>query len=81
MTIKVQIIYSKQAVKAIDRINNPLKKHLKEAIEKLPLGDVKKLKGYSNSYRLRVGDYRILYDLTERIEITDILPRGSAYKN
>ena len=76
----MEIIYSKQAAKAISKISNPFKKNIKEAIEKLPAGDVKKLKGYTNAYRLRVGDYRILYDLSDNIEITDVLPRGSAYK-
>jgi len=76
----MQIEYSKQSVKAISKINNPFKKNIKEAIEKLPAGDVKKLKGYSNAYRLRVGDYRILFDMNGKIEITNILPRGEAYK-
>lgn len=26
-------------------------------------GDVKKLKGFRNKYRLRVGDYRVLFEL------------------
>ena len=76
----MQIEYSKQAAKAISKINNPFKKSIKEAIEKLPSGDVKKLKGYTNAFRLRIGGYRILYDVNDKIEITDILPRGSAYK-
>ena len=74
------IEYSKQAAKSISKINNPFKKNIKEAIEKLPDGDVKKLKGYSNAYRLRVGEYRILFDMNGKIEITNILPRGKAYK-
>jgi len=76
----MEIIYSKQAAKVINKLNNPFKKNIREAIEKLPAGDVKKLKSYTNAYRLRVGDYRILYDVNGNIEITDILPRGSAYK-
>ena len=76
----MQIEYSKRAVKAISKINNPFKKNIKEAIEKLPSGDVRKLKGYSNAYRLRVGRYRILFDMNGKIEITDILPRGEACK-
>ena len=77
---KLQIQYSKQAVKAISKINNPTKQRIKTAIEKLPAGDIKKLQGYSNAYRVRVGDYRILFDINENIEITNILPRGEAYK-
>ena len=74
-------IYSKRAAKAIGRINQPFKQKIKEAIEKLPTGDVKKLQGYKNAYRLRVGDYRILFDMDGEIEITDVLLRGAAYKN
>jgi len=74
-------VYSKRAVKAIGKISNPFKQTIKEAIEKLPAGDVKRLRGYKNAYRLRVGDYRILFDVNGQIEIADILPRGSAYKN
>jgi len=73
--------YSKRAAKAINKISNPFKQNIKEAIERLPSGDVKKLQGCKNAYRLRVGDYRILFDMDGRIEITDVLPRGAAYKN
>lgn len=76
----MQIEYSRQAAKAISRINNPLKQRIRIAIENLPSGDVKKLQGYTNAYRLRVGDYRILFDMTDKIEVTNILPRGEAYK-
>ena len=74
-------IYSKRAAKAISKISSPFKQNIKEAIEKLPVGDVKKLQGHKNAYRLRVGDFRILFDMDEKIEITDVLPRGDAYKN
>lgn len=29
-------------------------------------GDVKKLKGFPNEYRLRVGDYRVIFELEGR---------------
>ena len=71
--------YSKPAVKAISRMDAHTKQRIKAAIEKLPVGDVKKLTGYSHAYRLRVGDWRILFNMRESITITNILPRGSAY--
>ena len=74
-------IYSKRAAKAISKISNPFKQNIREAIEKLPTGDVKKLQGQKNAYRLRIGDYRILFDMNGEIEITNVLPRGDAYKN
>lgn len=78
----MEIEYSKSAMKHIKEINNPFKNKIKASIEKLPQGDIKKLQGYNNMYRLRVGDYRIIYKTTTNgIYIADILPRGGAYKN
>ena len=44
--------------------------------------DIKKLKGFKNHYRLRVGKYRILFELEkpDKIIIYAILPRKKAYK-
>ena len=73
--------YGKIAVKHILPLDKSTKKRLKDAIEKLPFGDVKKLKGYKNDYRLRVGNYRVLFSLEDDIiTIKDVLPRGQAYK-
>jgi mRNA-degrading endonuclease RelE of RelBE toxin-antitoxin system len=44
--------------------------------------NVKKLKGYENTYRIRVGSWRIIYKVIKNeksIVIYDILPRKSAY--
>lgn len=77
----MEIIYSKSAVKAINSMDKPTKQRIRAGIEKLPFGDVKKLQRKVNDYRLRIGDYRIIYTMAEsRIEISDILPRGQAYK-
>lgn len=77
----MKIEYSKSAVKYINISDKPTKKRLKEAIEKIPLGDIKKLKGVEDGYRLRVGDLRVLFTITnDTIYIENILPRGQAYK-
>ncbi len=77
----MEIQYSKSAMKSIKEINNPYKSRIKTAIEKIPQGDIKKLQGYNNMYRLRIGDYRIIYKTMESsIYIEDVLPRGDAYK-
>ena len=39
------------------------KQRLKIAIEKLPAGDVKKLQGIKDDYRLRVGDLRVIFSV------------------
>ena len=44
-------------------------------------GDLKKLKGSKNEYRLRVGTYRILFELEgKRIVVYTIGPRKDIYQ-
>ena len=73
--------YSKNAVKYINSTDKSTKKRLQEAIEKIPFGDIKKLQGVNNGYRLRVGDLRVLFTMEDdKIYIDNIIPRGQAYK-
>lgn len=59
----------------------PMKQRIKKAIEKLPSGDVIKLQGLSEDYRLRVGNLRVLFSVhNETIVVKNVLPRGQAYK-
>ena len=58
----------KQARKYIAKLDKPRQKLIIEGIEGLPLkGDIKPMRGYKNLYRLRVGGYRALYSLSEKI--------------
>ena len=44
-------------------------------------GDVKRLTNFTPEYRLRVGSYRVLFEIEEsRLIIYRILPRGEAYR-
>lgn len=77
----MQIQYKKKAVKYINSCDKTTKQKIKESIEKLPLGDVKKLKGFESEYRLRVGNLRVLFSLeNDIITINDIDSRGQVYK-
>lgn len=77
----MRIEYEKEAAKHIQAQDKPTKQRLKKAIEKLPDGDVKKLQGYKNDYRLRVGNLRVLFSVDgDIITVKDVLPRGQAYK-
>ncbi|OIO38944.1 MAG: hypothetical protein AUJ72_01670 [Candidatus Omnitrophica bacterium CG1_02_46_14] len=45
---------------------------------------IKRLKGYENLYRYRVGDLRVVYEIHEikkEVAVVAILPRGDVYKN
>ncbi|WP_177377697.1 type II toxin-antitoxin system RelE/ParE family toxin [Ruminococcus sp.] len=84
------IKFKKSAIKALDRMDKPTKKRIKESIIGLtlkpPQGDIKVMQGYSDTrFRLRVGQYRIIYkyDTDSSIEILlilDIGVRGDIYK-
>ena len=75
------VIYTKRAMKNIKSLDFRVKDRVKDGIEKIPFGDIKKLQGYSNLYRLRIGDYRVIYEVwDEGIVIDAVLPRGEADK-
>lgn len=74
------INYSKQAIKFLKKQDKPTKQRIVNAINTLPEGDVKRLQGQSG-YRLRVGDFRIIFDRTGNILfIEKIDNRGQVYK-
>ena len=76
-----QIIYSKKAKKFLEKQNRSTQLRILSAIAKLPQdGDIKKLQG-KNGYRLRIGNFRVLFDINGVIiDIIDIGNRGQIYK-
>ena len=76
------IEYSKAAVKAIAAMDRKTKQRIKEAIEGIPQGDIKPLRGSSTLYRLRVGGLRIVFSYPDNntVLIERIAPRGDVYK-
>ena len=79
-----KIIIKKKAKKFIDKLPVNERKRVVRAIEQLPNGeDIKKLKGYNDLLRLRVGEYRIIYTVNNGeliIYIIDAGNRGDIYK-
>lgn len=82
--MKYQILIEKRATKFISKLPQNEKKRVLSAINNLPLGDVKMLKGHPgvNYYRLRVGEYRIIYTINNDeliICVVDAGSRGQVY--
>ena len=73
----------KKAEKFIRKLPKQEQKRILVEINKLPhCGDIKRLQGV-NLYRLRVGDYRIIYDKNDieyKILVVDAGNRGQVYK-
>ena len=78
----MDINFSKQAIKAISRMDNLMKKRIKKSIMLIPEGDIVSLKGSVDSFRLRVGDWRIIFSYPDKnsVFIEKIAPRGKIYK-
>lgn len=78
----MQIKYSKQAYKYLKKLHKPKRDQIITAIEKIPDGDIKKMRGIDNVYRLRVNDYRVLYTPDyDIIAVIKIGSRGDIYGN
>lgn len=65
MTPQYEITYTRDAAKAFRRIHPEMRKRIRDAIEALskeprPSGALQ-LTGGAGEYRIRVGDYRIIY--------------------
>jgi len=81
MTYTVQLL--PDAVKAIEKLSPDVRRRIIGKVERMQenlAGDVKRLTNYSPEYRLRVGDWRVLFEVEETvIVIYDIIHRSKAY--
>lgn len=72
-----------KALKFIEKQDKYQRLRIYKAIYNLPNGDTKKLVGCRNEYRLRIGNYRIIYEQIQNefiILITKAENRGQIYK-
>ena len=72
-----------KALKFIEKQDRFQRIRIYKAIYNLPNGDIKKMAGCKNEYRLRVGNYRIIYEQNQNeftILITKAENRGQIYK-
>jgi len=74
--------YSNQAKKYIGRQDRNTKQRIKKAIEGIPKGDIVPFEGSEGSFRLRKGEFRIIFSWMsdEQIFVEKIKPRGDVYK-
>lgn len=75
-----RVVIKKKAMKALENINEPDYSYIKKAIYSLaenprPNG-YKKLKG-RDGYRIRAGNYRIIYEIHDSILLVDVVNVGN----
>lgn len=82
------VVISRQAQKTLKSLSRPDRSRIAEKIYRLGLNpddpalDVKRLQG-EPCFRLRVGDWRVIFDRQDAIKVISIeriKPRGDAYK-
>jgi mRNA interferase RelE/StbE len=74
-----KVVIKKRAIKVLEKINEPYYSNIKEAIYSLadnprPTG-YKKLKD-RDGYRIRVADYRIIYEIFDDVLLVDVIDLG-----
>ena len=85
---RYSVSLTKKALKQLNGLDEHARRRILEALvalrdygftERL---DIRKLRGYRSHYRLRVGRYRVLFELEKpnKIIVYAILPRKKAYK-
>lgn len=79
-----EIAYTAKALADIAALPEKIRKQVEKKIAGLRSwgGDVKKLEGNTNRYRLRSGDFRILFEIRKGvlvIVILEVLDRKEAY--
>jgi mRNA interferase RelE/StbE len=70
-------------VKSLRKLGRKDRERISAAIKKLPDGDIKRLRGPERLWRLRVGEWRVIFDrraVDQTIDILAVRPRGRAYR-
>ncbi len=81
--MKYRIRYAESVVKQLAKMSPDVARRIRSKVERLAddlAGDVKRLTNYSPEYRLRVGDWRVLFNIVgDLISIERISHRSDAY--
>ena len=82
--MKYTLKFKKKALKFLDKLPKHELDVVLSKINQLPHGQhIRPMKGYRDTYRLRVGDYRIIYEKNDThyvILVIDAGSRGDVYK-
>ncbi|MEH2366220.1 MULTISPECIES: type II toxin-antitoxin system RelE family toxin [unclassified Nostoc] len=82
MSYKVEIL--KGALKQLKKLSPELQERIQVKIDDLAIeprpNGVKKLKGKENAYRIRLGEYRVIYDIFDDILVVNVVEVGHRSK-
>jgi mRNA interferase RelE/StbE len=81
-----RVAYKAQADRDLARLGRALADRIMAAIDRYAEtghGDVKELQGRTDQWRLRVGDWRVIFTLDHGnllVIVLRVVPRGNAYR-
>jgi mRNA interferase RelE/StbE len=82
-----EVVFARSARKELESFDDRLAIRILNRIEKLGAdprpGGVRKLRGSTNLWRLRIGDYRVVYSVDDDSRLVDIIAvrhRSDAYR-
>jgi mRNA interferase RelE/StbE len=82
--MKYAIQFKPRAVKDIERLSSRVQLQILKVVEAMSndlKGDVKRLTNFTPEYRLRVGDYRVLFEIENNsIVVYRVRHRREAYR-
>jgi len=87
--MRMRVHYRRGPVKALRRIQRAKAEDIIGAIGRIaadasaPNNNVRPLKGVSDGFRIRVGDWRVSYTINREAQVIDVFeiaPRGGAYQ-
>ena len=82
--MRYDVQFKPRGVRDIERLPSRIQAQVLASIEEMSndlMGDVKRLTNFTPEYRLRVGNYRVLFELEEKtIVIYRIRHRREAYR-
>ncbi|MFQ4145278.1 type II toxin-antitoxin system RelE/ParE family toxin [Chlorogloeopsis sp. ULAP02] len=82
MSYKVEIL--KGALKQLKKLSPELQERIQVKIDDLAIeprpNGVKKLKCQENAYRIRVGDYRVIYEIFDDVLLVNVVEIGHRSK-
>ena len=81
--MKYRVRYAQGVVKQLEKMSPDVARRIRSKIDRLTndlAGDVKRLTNYSPEYWLRVGDWRVLFNVAgDMVSIERISHRSDAY--
>lgn len=80
MTKPYQIVFKRSVLKDIRRIPSSILQAIQDRISALAvdplLPNAEPIEGYQHCYRIRIGNYRVLYEVTTTVRIITIIRIG-----